>query len=1144
MNSRLSYVDRLNDGRQRKPNSALDEITHTLNRLESHLGRAFENRGSEDEITHRIKRLADEAASEGESPVRVSAGASAERRSSLERFTREVEASRRHDNQLASVSSLARELRTLRSDMRTMINSGMREEFAVLRGELDGLLASIPPSKDTEGLEIGLARISRSIEELSERDDRDTRLLQMELERVKAAIAELVHAEQVKASHPPFSSDFDALQARLDQVASSIEYLPDTLSIRTLDDRMRQLTQALEQLALRAHGDQRELFGVIDERLDEISRAIAASAALARKTGLDAAILERIEARIGSLTNQIDELNGSQPSGVVVEHLMDLSNRVEDIAQRLEIPEQTLERLTNYVALISERLDSVAMPAEAEQMLHGIEAHLSQLSDAFARHQADLLHHGKHLFQDLEQRLLDVASRFENTDSSASDSTLLALIDDRFADLARRIDDVRGVEDERALHVLESRLENMANKLYAVAGHNTDPRLLRKLESQVSNLSSLLSQPGRDAEGLARLTPRLEHIERSISESRASLIEATRQAAEEALQKFAASQRAEPMDARLQDELQKLEVLTRQTAERNSKTFDAIHHTLLKIVSRLGTLETEGTAPRGDMPVSAPVFSGFASGQANPADAAPAKNQHAALFGTVSEPADDAPKSRLRGFLSRRNRKHAPSDVEPSLSAPMVEESRASADDAPDINSILRRVVAEKNTHLDKRADTAKADFIAAARRAAMSSAEQHEDVQSEGEITETKGKLGFGSILARHKKHAMMALGGVIILAGGVQFASTISNRTAAPSIATIAETPSKPSAAISEVASAPSDPIQTGTIPTVSTTEKTFAEERVIPNNAFAAVEKSAEETSSETANVKFVPEASQLPAELDSEPLREAALQGNEIAFFEIANRLAEGRGLPEDLEAAATWYERAAEQGLALAQYRIGNMYEKGVGVERNIADAKKWYKLAAEQGNLNAMHNLGVLLAMGADGGVDNKAAVRWFTEAADLNVTDSQFNLAILAAKGLGMPKDMTEAYKWFDIVARKGDADAAAKRDEIAAGMEPDVLKIAKGKATLWKARTIDPAANTVTVPVEWGNAPVLSDSLEFKQAVANIQLILNKFGFDAGAADGIMGTKTRNAIKAFQAENGLTPSGEIDNELVQKLLERNETA
>src|SRR5690606_28730970 len=89
---------------------------------------------------------------------------------------------------------------------------------------------------------------------------------------------------------------------------------------------------------------------------------------------------------------------------------------------------------------------------------------------------------------------------------------------------------------------------------------------------------------------------RLDELERFIVESRASLIEATRQAAEEVLQKFAASRTSEPMDARLQDELQKLEALTRQSAERNSRTFEAIHDTLLKIVSRLGTLEAEGSA--------------------------------------------------------------------------------------------------------------------------------------------------------------------------------------------------------------------------------------------------------------------------------------------------------------------------------------------------------------------------------------------------------------------------------------------------------------------------------------------------------------------------------------------------------------------
>lgn len=1111
MNSRLSYVDRLNDGRQRKPSSALDDITHTLNQLEQHLGRAFDSRGGQDDVAHRIKRLADEAASEGAAPVRVSTSPSRESRSSpYERFSRDIETSRRHDDQLASVSALACELRNLRSDMRAMINNGMREEFAGMRNELNTVLASIPRSRDTEGLEDGLARISRSIAELSERDDRDTHLIQMELERVKAAIADLVHAEQLRAGDSFPAGDFDALQARLNQIASSIEHLPDSHSIRTLDDRMRQLTQALEQLALRAHGDQQALFGVIDERLDEISRAIAASATLARTSGIDAAILERIEARIGSLAYQIDELNEDPSSGAIVEHLMDLSRRVEEITQQLGIPEQTLERLTHYVALISERLDSVTMPPEAEQMLHGIEAHLSQLSTAFARHQADLLHQGQHLFQELEQKLVDVASRLDSADTSESGSTLLALIDDRFTDLARRIDDVRGIEDERALNALESRLENMANKLYSVIGNNTDPRLLHKLESQVSHLSSLLSQPGQGVESMEWLTPRLDHIERSISESRASLIDATRHAAEEALRKFAAAQKAEPMDARLQEELQKLEILTRQTAERNEQTFDSIHDTLLKIVSRLGTLEAEG-AVSGISDPSVLAFSGFNTETTEPAD------RSTALLDRAENQTDSSLKSRLFGlssaFPSLRNRKQKPADPEPSVSAPRPEEFWEDGESAPDINSILRRVVAEQNTHPDSGS-------------------------------SETRGKTGLGRILARHKKYAIMTLGGVIILAGGVQLASTISNRTITPSIDTVAESTAttEPAIAISEAEAETNDPIQTGTIPATSSKEK--AAERIIPDDMFASDSTSVEQAPSETANAKFIPEASQLPEELDSEPLREAALQGDRIAFFEIANRFAEGRGVPVDIAEAATWYEHAAAQDLALAQYRIGNMYEKGLGVERNIPNAKKWYQAAAEQGNLNAMHNLGVLLAMGVEGGPDNKAAVRWFTEAADLDVTDSQFNLAILAAKGLGMSKDMTEAYKWFDIVARKGDDDAAAKRDEIAASMEPDVLKIAKGKATLWQARTMDPAANTVTVPVEWDDGQVMSSSPQFKQAVANIQLILNKIGFDAGAADGIIGTKTRNAIKAFQAENGLSPSGEIDNELVQKLLEHNETA
>jgi localization factor PodJL len=54
----------------------------------------------------------------------------------------------------------------------------------------------------------------------------------------------------------------------------------------------------------------------------------------------------------------------------------------------------------------------------------------------------------------------------------------------------------------------------------------------------------------------------------------------------------------------------------------------------------------------------------------------------------------------------------------------------------------------------------------------------------------------------------------------------------------------------------------------------------------------------------------------------------------------------------------------------------------------------------------------------------------------------------------------------------------------------------------------------------------------------VQNIQKILNKNGYDAGGADGVMGQKTKNAIMAFQSDNELAPTGEIDEKLVKALL------
>jgi localization factor PodJL len=281
--------------------------------------------------------------------------------------------------------------------------------------------------------------------------------------------------------------------------------------------------------------------------------------------------------------------------------------------------------------------------------------------------------------------------------------------------------------------------------------------------------------------------------------------------------------------------------------------------------------------------------------------------------------------------------------------------------------------------------------------------------------------------------------------------------------------------------------------------------------------------------------------IPADIGSVALREAAAGGDAKALFEIGSRYAESRGVKQDMAAAAKWYEKAAELGFAPAEYRIGNFYEKGIGVARDVKKSKTWYQLAAEQGNASAMHNLAVLFAMAADGVTDNESAAHWFRAAADLGVKDSQFNLGILAAKGVGMKQNLEESYKWFALVAKTGDKDAAAKRDEIANALRPEQLERARAATELWKAKPLDPAANSADIPESWQDGtPQTTAGIDMKKAVQNIQRILNKNGYQAGNPDGMMGQQTKDAIMAFQTDNAMKATGAVDESLVRALLAR----
>ncbi|MFD1333585.1 tetratricopeptide repeat protein, partial [Methylopila musalis] len=259
----------------------------------------------------------------------------------------------------------------------------------------------------------------------------------------------------------------------------------------------------------------------------------------------------------------------------------------------------------------------------------------------------------------------------------------------------------------------------------------------------------------------------------------------------------------------------------------------------------------------------------------------------------------------------------------------------------------------------------------------------------------------------------------------------------------------------------------------PAPDITDYAFAESLGAKPQKFAAPKADEDLT---TGSLSRDPEA--LPDTIGGSMLRLRAVQGDPSAQLEIADRLAEGRGVAPNPVAAAHWLEKAAAQGLAPAQHRLGSLYEKGRGVARDLVVARRWYEQAAASGNVRAMHNLGVLHAEGGLGKPDFVAASVWFRMAAERGLVDSQYNLAVLQARGLAGKRDLTEAYKWFALAAAQGDQDAGRKREEVAKALGKN-LAGAQQTVAGFKPRMVDSAANEApTPPGGWDQAGAPADA------------------------------------------------------------------
>ncbi|MBT1155835.1 SEL1-like repeat protein [Aminobacter anthyllidis] len=1130
MNSKRSYLDSLNDGRQRRPHASLDQLNRSLENLEARLERAREE--SAESYRTPPPRQAPPA---GYTP-RGEYGRTAPYERPYQTIARDIDRARGQEDGVAAVGKIAGELRALREEMRHQMSTGLQREFDLLRKDIDR--ASQSGAAGSQAVELGLEleRLSGAIHSLAERsDDRSVNTLRLELEQVRRSLGELAREETVLSVDRRWD-DFDrrwvefadrmsadvrqrpedpalaALAGRLEQINDAVNNLPESLSLRSIEDKVRTLAGAVDQFVRQrdSHGD--EMFSLIDERLDEISRAIVASTVAAQTPHFNPEPFERIEVRIAALAHQIEEITSEQPTAEIIDRLNVLSERVDDIAQRSDIPEQAVERLTRQISLIADKIERTPQAPDAGLIFQGIEQRFDALADVFERRQGDAFEHGNVLFRDLERRLEDLGERLDrqSVQPAADHSGIMEAIDARFTAFAQRLETNRpDPSTELAMRGLEARLEDISGRLEMSAAQvsSIDPELIRGLEAQVSELTNHLARPGSPLPEFEDIRPRLEEVERSIAGNHHALVEAARQAAENAVRSFSGSTTETAAVTGLAQDLKALEALTRRSDERNGKTFEAIHDTLLKIVDRLGSIETnEGPAPVEAPPASvaellsttmlspppklslsetpaldseapAPLpeapqtFGRRASDRPgdderptrSPAQAAAeAAAAVAALDGVRAEKKEPKPaRTSMFSGLARAftSKKAKPQPVAAETAEPVVETpAQGVMLDAPLDPKIANRPLepgsgapdlnAIMRRVRDERGETVRANEPDASKSDFIAAARRAaQAAAAEADAAKRSSDLK-GPVRALRIGDLIKSRRKSVLMAVGAVMLALAGMQLGKAFLNDPVQTASVTAApAVSQpvkaAATAPAKPAELAALPV-----------RNVDKPEVASVPLAEPEQMADTS-------MDQIPAGAVLDQTSTQSIPAQPVTTETIKPSVTPAAFMPEAVGPEAL--RQAANAGDAKALYEMGSRYAEARGANADMKAASQWYEKAAELGFAPAQYRIGNMYEKGTGVERDAIKAKTWYQLAAAQGNASAMHNLAVLLAMGADGTVDNDSANRWFTSAAELGVKDSQFNLGILAAkgvGMKQNLEESYKWFAIVAKQGDKDAAA------------------------------------------------------------------------------------
>jgi hypothetical protein len=253
---------------------------------------------------------------------------------------------------------------------------------------------------------------------------------------------------------------------------------------------------------------------------------------------------------------------------------------------------------------------------------------------------------------------------------------------------------------------------------------------------------------------------------------------------------------------------------------------------------------------------------------------------------------------------------------------------------------------------------------------------------------------------------------------------------------------------------------------------------------------------------------------------------------VAWMPLAAKADYAKGVAAygsgDYVTAAREFRQSAEAGEAESQFMLGRLYVMGLGGPQDFVQAWTWQDRAARQGHheaLDALRNLEQIM------------------------------NPAQLAqARALGPPEPTTKVPS-YDIAEVKPNEPAEVGPPPASAPAQQGrrvLLRPRSGEVIAMPAATPSPPPRPVQQaelpnPIPASPTPaspspnyerLLRADGGLSEQVRLLQRDLNKAGYGAGPVDGVAGRLTRQAIRAYQTDQGMAVNGEVSALLVDRLI------